>query len=106
TVVGQGCTVEVEFWEVSVDDQLVAPRPNRYAQRIPRGAETVEVDVEGVRVRTLPLMAEPTVNECTFPIDVVYTWVDGNDPEWNRAREARLAGLAGPPPPEPPPTPE
>ena len=95
TVAGQGCTVEVEFWEVSVDDQLVAPRQNPYAPRIPRGAETVTVDVEGVRVRTLPLMVEPTVNECTFPVDVVYTWVDGNDPVWNQARVDRLAGLTG-----------
>ena len=36
-------------------------------------------------------MAEPTVHECTFPVDVVYTWVDGSDPAWNRAR-ARPAG--------------
>jgi hypothetical protein len=95
TVAGQGCTVEVEFWELSVDGQLVAPRHNRYAARIPRGVETVPVDVEGVRARTLPLMAQPTVNECTFPIDVVYTWVDGNDPEWNRARLQRLGALSG-----------
>ena len=94
-VVGQRCSVEVEFWETNVDGQLVAPRLNPYTQRIPRGTATVETEVEGVRVRTLPLMAEPTVDECTFPVDVVYTWVDGNDPEWNRAREQRLAELAG-----------
>ncbi len=94
-VVGQRCSVEVEFWETNVEGQLVAPRLNPYTQRIPRGIATVETDVEGVRVRTLPLMAEPTVDECTFPVDVVYTWVDGNDPVWNRAREQRLADLAG-----------
>jgi glycosyltransferase involved in cell wall biosynthesis len=94
-VVGQGCSVEVEFWETNTDGQLVAPRLNPYTQRIPRGFETVEAEVEGVTVRTLPLMTEPTVDECTFPVDVVYTWVDGNDPVWNQAREKRLAGLAG-----------
>ena len=94
-VVGQGCSVEVEFWETNVDGQLVAPRLNPYTQRIPRGIETVEHEVEGVAVRTLPLMTEPTVDECTFPVDVVYTWVDGNDPVWNRAREERLAALSG-----------
>jgi glycosyltransferase involved in cell wall biosynthesis len=94
-VVGQGCSVEVEFWETNTDGQLVAPRLNPYTQRIPRGFETVEAEVEGVAVRTLPLMTEPTVDECTFPIDVVYTWVDGSDPVWNRAREERLAGLTG-----------
>jgi glycosyltransferase involved in cell wall biosynthesis len=94
-VVGQRCSVEVEFWETSLEGQLVAPRLNPYTQRIPRGSETVETEVDGVVVRTLPLMTEPTVDECTFPVDVVYTWVDGNDPDWNRAREARLAGLTG-----------
>ncbi|MBJ7357971.1 stealth conserved region 3 domain-containing protein [Nocardioides sp.] len=95
SVVGQGCSVEVEFWETSTDGQLVAPRLNPYTQRIPRGFETVETEVEGVTVRTLPLMTEPTVDECTFPVDVVYTWVDGNDPVWNAAREQRLARLTG-----------
>ena len=38
-------------------------------------------------------MAAPTVTECRFPVDVVYTWVDGNAPEWDAAREARIAGL-------------
>jgi glycosyltransferase involved in cell wall biosynthesis len=93
--VGQRASVEIEFWETNVDGQLVAPRPNAYTQRIPLGSETVTAQVHGVEVRTLPVMTDPTVNECTFPVDVVYTWVDGNDPEWNRAREARLAGLAG-----------
>ena len=41
SLVGQGCTVEVEFWEAGVDGHLVAPRANRYTQRLPRGAETV-----------------------------------------------------------------
>ena len=94
-VVGQRCTVEVEFWERNVDGQLVAPRPNAYTQRIPTDAASVSTVVHGVEVRSLPVMVEPTVAECTFPVDVVYTWVDGNDPEWNRAREERLAGLAG-----------
>ena len=42
-------------------------------------------------------MTEPTVNECRFPIDVVYTWVDGDDPDWNESREERLAGSPAPP---------
>ena len=31
-------------------------------------------------------MAAPTPFDVTFPIDVVYTWVDGDDPSWNAAR--------------------
>ena len=95
SLLGQRCGVVLEFWETSVEDELVSPRPNRYARRIPRGTPTVDAEVEGVAVRTLPLMTQRTVNECGFPIDVVYTWVDGNDPEWNAAREERLARLSG-----------
>ena len=40
-------------------------------------------------------MAAPTVGEVRFPVDVVYTWVDGSDPAWNAAREQRLAGITG-----------
>ena len=95
TLVGQGCTVEVEFWERSVQGDLVAPRRNPYADRMPAEPDTVEVEVEGVKVPTLPLMATPTVGEVRFPVDVVYTWVDGSDPAWNAAREQRLAGVTG-----------
>jgi glycosyltransferase involved in cell wall biosynthesis len=95
SVLGQGCTVEVEFWEEGVDGQLVAPRRNRYAQRLPRDLATVTAEVDGVTVPTLPLMAAPTVHDCTFDVDVVLTWVDGRDPAWNRARLERLAGLTG-----------
>jgi glycosyltransferase involved in cell wall biosynthesis len=95
SLLGQGCSVEVEFWEESVDGDLVAPTRHRYTQRLPRGAATVTTTVHGVDVPTLPLMAAPTVHECTFPVDVVYTWVDGRDPAWDQARLDRLAGLSG-----------
>ena len=72
-----------------------SPRRNPYADRIPAGVATVDTEVEGHVVPTLPLMAEPTVSECRFPVDVVYTWVDGTDPAWNAAREQRLAGITG-----------
>jgi hypothetical protein len=85
----------VEFWEQGVDGQLVAPRRNRYTQRLPRDFKAVTTEVDEVSVRTLPLMAAPTVHECTFPVDVVLTWVDGRDPAWNAARLERLAGLSG-----------
>ncbi len=95
TVVGQGCSVEVQFWERTVDGDLVSPRPNRYTNRIPADEPPVPWQIEGVPVRTLELMTAPTVNECRFPVDVVYTWVDGDDPEWDAARQARIDGMEG-----------
>lgn len=95
SVLNRGCATEVEFWEEDVEGQLVAPRRNRFTQRLPRDAATVTVEVHGLDVPTLPLMAAPTVHECTFPVDVVLTWVDGDDPAWNAARLDRLAALTG-----------
>ena len=40
----------------------------------------------GSPVRSLPLMVAPSVTECRFPVDVVYTWVDGSDAAWDDAR--------------------
>ncbi|WP_309649972.1 stealth conserved region 3 domain-containing protein [Nocardioides sp.] len=95
TVLSQGCSVDVEFWESSPEGDLLSPRRNRYADRIPHDVAAVEHEVEGVTVRTLPLMAAPSVAQCAFPVDVVYTWVDGSDPEWDAARQARLDGVVG-----------
>ncbi|MEP9363746.1 stealth conserved region 3 domain-containing protein [Nocardioides sp. CN2-186] len=97
TLLAQGCRVDVEFWELGPDGDLVAPGDNPFTLTVPHGTPTVPVEIEGVAVRTLPLMAEPTVLDCTLPIDVVYTWVDGSDPAWNAAREQRLATMVGTP---------
>ena len=85
---GHGCAVAVEFWEEGPDGDLHSPGQAAYTTAVPRSAETVTTRVHDVEVRTLPLMVEPTAYECTFPVDVVYTWVDGNDPEWNAAASA------------------
>jgi glycosyltransferase involved in cell wall biosynthesis len=94
-VLAGGCSIEVEFWETTPEGDLTSPRRNRYADRLPAEFATVDIEVEGLTVPTLPLMAEPTVSECAFPVDVVYTWVDGSDPVWNAAREQRLSGITG-----------
>lgn len=86
---GEDAGVEIEFWDRLPDGTLVAPRPNRWTQSVPPGTPICEVEVAGVPVPTLELMAAPTPFDVAFPIDVVYTWVDGDDPEWNAARVAR-----------------
>jgi glycosyltransferase involved in cell wall biosynthesis len=86
---GEDAGVEIEFWDRLPDGTLVAPRPNRWTRSVPPGTPTAEVTVAGVVVPTLELMAAPTPFDVAFPIDVVYTWVDGDDPEWSAARAAR-----------------
>jgi hypothetical protein len=93
----QGCRVRVEFWD-DVNGTLSAPEPNVYTAELDPDQVLTSTDVEGVKVQTLPIMAEPTVLDRTFPVDVVYTWVDGADPAWASRRRRRLEGTQGPSP--------
>lgn len=96
-----GC--EIEFWQPA-DDRLRAPRRNPVTDEISATATPVEVplahltrwaprEVPRLMVRTLPEFGNRHPADVTFPVDVVYTWVDGADPEWRRRRAA--AGGAG-----------
>ncbi|MEU3609009.1 stealth family protein [Streptomyces sp. NPDC035033] len=96
-----GC--DVEFWREE-GDELTAPRPGRVTASLPREGRVVEApescftDFTDVRpgagtspagAPLVPARAETAVvrsDQVTFPVDVVYTWVDGSDPEWLRRR--------------------
>jgi hypothetical protein len=93
-----GCVVE--FWTPEEDD-LVAPRPNRVAERVPVDGRTVRVpeaclttlspyDEPYGDYPTRPEFTARLVDDVTFPIDVVYTWVDGSDEAWRARRDAAL----------------
>ncbi|MGC9667532.1 stealth family protein [Planosporangium sp. 12N6] len=99
-VLGREHGCDLEFW-ARQDGQLVAPRPNRVADTVPADEPLVLAE-DAVFMRTpLPGAAvkHPThsaflgdlLDDITFPIDVVYTWVDGADPAW-RARRDRALG--------------
>jgi len=71
-------------------ESLIAPRTNGITDVLPAS----EQKPTGVQVgdRELPTFVPftlPTVNDVTFPVDVVYTWVDGEEPEM-RAKRARF----------------
>lgn len=91
---GEDAGVEIEFWDRLPDGTLVAPRPNRWTAAVPPGTPLASVEVAGVEVPTLELMAAPTPFDVSFPIDAVYTWVDGDDPSWNAARADRAGADA------------
>jgi hypothetical protein len=76
----------------------LAPRPNRWAAYLTpaqragdRTAEQATAVVDGRRVRTCPGLLEPHLLDVHFPVDVVYTWVDGSDPAWAARKAAALA---------------
>ncbi|WP_372447261.1 stealth family protein [Streptomyces flavofungini] len=96
-----GC--DVEFWSQD-GETLVAPRCNRTADRVARGGTSTRVSdslFTGLAsasnplpdVRTRREFARPGPEDIRFPIDAVYTWVDGRDRAWLR-RRADCAGQA------------
>jgi Stealth protein CR2, conserved region 2/Stealth protein CR3, conserved region 3/Stealth protein CR4, conserved region 4/Stealth protein CR1, conserved region 1 len=93
-----GC--EVEFWRER-NGLLTGPRGNPIADVVSVGAPVVsaaepvfgEFSSPGdtARYRTRPVFTMTSPDRVRFPIDVVYTWVDGDDPAWRR-RKARALG--------------
>ncbi|WP_407565235.1 stealth family protein [Streptomyces sp. 184] len=81
--------------------RLVAPRFNRVVESVPHDGAYVTApghlftrfvlpDSLGRApdVRTRPELTVPLPDDLPFPIDAVYTWVDGDDPDWRRRRAA------------------
>jgi hypothetical protein len=87
----------VEFWRES-GGHLVGPRGNPVADMVavdgpvvsaPErvfGAFAPAADMTGWRTREVFTMV--SADRVMFPVDVVYTWVDGDDPAW-RERKSR-----------------
>lgn len=96
-VLGEGVAIAAQLWEESPDGDLLAPGLNRYGDRVPAGSPRTVITVEGVDVPTIETMALPTVDDCRFDVDVVYTWVDGDDEAWLAARDERTVALGGTP---------
>ncbi|WP_078897908.1 stealth family protein [Streptomyces rimosus] len=97
-----GC--DIEFWAPE-DGRLVAPRRNDVTESVAADAPFVQVpaatftapggtrDVSPLTVRTREEFTTVLPHDVAFPVDVVYTWVDGADPAWAR-RRARYSGTA------------
>ncbi|GGJ41670.1 exopolysaccharide phosphotransferase [Streptomyces brasiliensis] len=70
-------------------ESLVAPRNNGVTDVLPASEQKPATIRVGEReLPTFVPFTLPTVNDVTFPVDVVYTWVDGEEPEM-RAKRAR-----------------
>ncbi|MEW1779914.1 stealth family protein [Streptomyces sp. NPDC086777] len=68
---------------------LVAPRRNPVAEVLPLAArQPAAVAVRGRTVPTFVPFAEAGIDEVLFPVDAVYTWVDGDDPAMAAKRRA------------------
>lgn len=90
----------VEFWEDSPEseDDVVAPRKNSAGLVFHRSYLTpADIELEGASWPSIDLFDRAMIDEVTFPVDVVYTWVDGAESGWrsrlDRAK-AESHGLA------------
>ena len=104
-IYGQPYGCDIEFWDEGQDGRLVSPRPNRCTRTV-EASDPVDVSVNrmsrmagylakpdapsGQTVRTLRDFDLRLPEDVTFPVDVVYTWVDGNEPTWAARRAAHL----------------
>jgi glycosyltransferase involved in cell wall biosynthesis len=87
--------VEITFW-ASDGDHLSTRKETETATRIPRTAiGSTTVDIAGHRAPSHRAFTSPSIETIDFPIDVVYTWVDGSDPAWRERRDRRHLEIDG-----------
>lgn len=86
-----GC--DIEFWETDADDgTMLAPRENRAAKILDaEAARLVPAQRLSRRVQVPAVFEQQMLEDVLFPIDVVFTWVDGADPAW-LVRKAEAMG--------------
>ena len=88
---GASTGVQVELWSFG-ETEITAPVENSLTRRVIPRSELVESTVErfGVTWRTAEPMFNRLASDITFDIDIVFSWVDGTDLEFQRARARRM----------------
>jgi hypothetical protein len=91
---GEGC--DVDRWK-ETGGRLWTTRNNRRTTDLPADAAPVQVQLCGRQLPTYPPLDQQRFDDVTFPIDLVYLWVDGSDFDWMTRRQQRLAAVTGAP---------
>jgi len=88
---GASTGIQLEFWSFG-ETEIIAPVENSLTRRVIPRSELVESTVEryGVEWRTAEPMFNRLASDITFDIDIVFSWVDGTDLEFQRARARRM----------------
>ena len=83
--------VQVELWAYT-DEQIVAPAANALTRPVLARREAVPAVIEryGRRWPTLAGMFDRHPADVPFPIDLVFSWVDGSDTGWQAQRARRM----------------
>lgn len=84
--------VDLEFWDYH-GDTVECPRPNALTRTVFDLADVTMADV-ALFERTWPTLTDmfaPHPTDVDFDIDIVFSWVDGSDPEFRARRAGMLA---------------
>jgi hypothetical protein len=103
-VLGQAYGCIIQFWG-RAGDRLVGPGADPELYSVPAWDGVVSVretvlnpfldaSAEVGAFPTLESMASMAVERVDFPVDAVYTWVDGSDPAWLRSKNMALGHSA------------
>ncbi len=89
---GEDSAPHLEFW-VTSGAEIRVPVPNALTRRrfVAAEVEYETVTRFGREWRTIADMFADHASDITFDIDIVFSWVDGTDVEWQRARARRMA---------------
>jgi hypothetical protein len=64
-------------------DSIICPVPNSVAKVVSKEEQkTIKVEICGKKYASIKLFSHNLLSKVNFPIDIVYTWVDGSDPKW------------------------
>ncbi|MFJ5117108.1 stealth family protein [Kitasatospora sp. NPDC088548] len=94
-----GC--DLEFWDSAEPGPgaIASIAETSFGWWLPSLEATADLRIRGRNYPVLDALAATFPDDVGFPVDVVITWVDDSDPEWQQRRTATrarvLAGLAG-----------
>jgi UDP-glucose 4-epimerase len=88
---GASTGVELQLWRFG-EEFIDCPVENSLTRRLLPRSEDVRatVDLYGRTWNTLRGMFDPQASDVRFDIDIVFSWVDGADVEFQRARAKRM----------------
>ena len=86
-------SAKVAFWTAEADRSFLLSTPTGHRTLRPPGIRNVvKVDVDGTIARSAPAWTAQMMGRLPdLDVDVVYLWVDGDDPAWRRRRTATIA---------------
>jgi hypothetical protein len=89
---GPGSGVELQFW-VFDDEVIRCPVENSLTRMVLPRTESTPTTVKryGYKWPTMEGMFTPHASDVTFDVDLVFSWVDGSDPEFRARRAAQLS---------------